>query len=94
MAVLFGDKKTKDGWIRVTCIQYQMEAHENGHVINAEEVPDYPVPPRGKKAVQYYHPEKKEWKYDMVDSQWSQEEVLLELVDAVRELTIVLKERK
>lgn len=95
MAVVFGDKFTEDGWLRVTCVQYQMESHENGYLVNAENVPDYPtMVPRGKTAVQMYHPERNEWRFDYIDVPLTKEQILEELVDAVRELTTVLKERK
>jgi hypothetical protein len=51
MAVVFGDKTTEDGWLRVTCIQWQMDSHENGYSVNAEDIPDYPKLPRGKSPV-------------------------------------------
>jgi hypothetical protein len=93
MAVVFGDKTT-DGWLRVTCIQWQMDSHENGHSVNAEDIPDYPTMPRGKAAVQMYNPTTNEWRFDKVDVPLTKEQILEELVDAVRELTAVLKERK
>ena len=95
MAVVFGDKKTEDGWLRVTCIQWQMEAHENGHSVKTEEIPEYPTNlKRGKAAIQMYHPEKNEWRFDEIDVPLTKEQILEELVEAVRELTAVLKERK
>ena len=94
MAVVFGDKKTTDGWLRVTCIQWKMDSHENGYSINAEDVPDYPIMPRGKAAVQMYNPTTNEWRFDQIDAPLTKEQVLEELVDAVRELTAVLKERQ
>jgi hypothetical protein len=42
MAVVFGDKTTSDGWLRVTCIQWQMDSHENGYSVDAKDIPDYP----------------------------------------------------
>jgi hypothetical protein len=48
MAVVFGDKTTDDGWLRVTCIQWQMDSHENGYSVDAKDIPDYPKMPRGK----------------------------------------------
>jgi hypothetical protein len=94
MAVVFGDKKTEDGWLRVTCIQWQMDKHENGYSVDAKDIPDYPVLARGKMPVQMYHPEKNEWRFDEIDVPLTKEQILEELVDAVRELTAVLKERK
>jgi hypothetical protein len=93
MAVVFGDKTT-DGWLRVTCIQYQMNSHENGYSVNAEDIPDYPKMPRGKAAVQMYNPTTNEWRFDETDVPLTKEQILEELVEAVRELTSVLKERK
>ena len=93
MAVVFGDKTT-DGWLRVTCIQYQMDSHENGYSVNAEDIPDYPTMPRGKSAVQMYSPTTKQWRFDETDVPLTKEQILEELVEAVRELTAVLKERK
>lgn len=94
MAVVFGDKTTSDGWLRVTCIQWQMDFHENGYSVNAKDVPDYPQPIRGKSAVQMYHPEENKWKFEFIDAPLTKEQILEDLVEAVRELTAVLKERK
>jgi hypothetical protein len=94
MAVVFGDKTTEDGWLRVTCIQWQMDSHENGYSVNAEDIPDYPKLPRGKSPVQMYHPDTKQWRFDETDVPLTKEQILEELVEAVRELTTVLKERK
>ncbi len=93
MAVVFGDK-TIDGWLRVTCIQWQMDSHENGRSVNAEDIPEYPTMPRGKAAVQMYNPTTNEWRFDEIDVPLTKEQILEELVEAVRELTSVLKERK
>ena len=94
MAVVFGDKTTSDGWLRVTCIQWQMDSHENGYSVDAKDIPDYPKTARGKAPVQMYHPETKQWRFDEIDVPLTKEQILEELVDAVRELTAVLKERK
>lgn len=94
MAVVFGDKQSNDGWIRVTCIQYQLQAHENGYSVDATQIPDYPTMPKGKSAVQMYNPETNQWRFDETDVALTKEQILEELVDAVRELTTVLKERK
>jgi hypothetical protein len=93
MAVVFGDKAT-DGWLKVTCIQYKINSHENGHTVNIEDIPSYPTMPRGKSAIQMYNPELNQWRFDEVDVPLTKEQILEELVDAVRELTTVLKERK
>lgn len=94
MAVVFGDKTTSDGWLRVTCIQWQMESHENGFTVDSKEIPEYPRMPRGKAAVQMFNPATNEWRFDEIDVPLTKEQILEELVDAVRELTTVLKERK
>lgn len=93
MAVVFGNKKD-DGWLQVTCIQWQMDSHENGYSVKAEDVPEYPQLPKGKAPVQMYRPETNEWRFDEIDVPLTKEQILEELVDAVRELTAVLKERK
>lgn len=94
MAVLFGDKTTSDGWVRVSCIQWQMDKHENGYSIDANDIPDFPKMPKGKGAIQMYHPEKNEWRFDEIDIPLTKEQILEDLVLAVKELTAVLKERK
>lgn len=93
MAVVFGNK-TEGDWLRVTCIQWQMQSHENGHTVNAEDIPEYPQTPRGKSPVQMYNPVTNEWRYDLVDVPLTKEQILEDLVEAVKELTAVLKERK
>jgi hypothetical protein len=50
--------------------------------------------PRGKAPVQMYHPDTKQWRFDETDVPLTKEQILEELVEAVRELTTVLKERK
>lgn len=94
MAVVFGDRKTDDGWLRVTCIQWQMDKHENGYSVSSDDVPEHPKMPKGKMAVQMYHPETNSWRFDEIDVPLTKEQILEELVFAVRELTAVLKERK
>lgn len=94
MAVVFGDKFLDGGWLRVTCIQWQLDSHENGYSVNSEDIPDYPKMPKGKGAVQLYHPEKNEWRFDAIDIPLTQEQLLEELLEAVRELTATIKERK
>ena len=93
MAVVFGDKTTADGWLRVTCIQWQMESHENGYSIKAEDIPDYPTMPRGKAAVQMYQPERNEWRFDETDVPLTKEQILEELVEAIRELTQCIRSK-
>jgi hypothetical protein len=41
-----------------------------------------------------YHPDTKQWRFDETDVPLTKEQILEELVEAVRELTTVLKERK
>lgn len=95
MAVVFGDKiKNEPGWIRVTCIQWQIDSHEDGYTVNKEDIPEYPKTARGKAAIQLYNPELNQWRFDEIDVPLTKEQILEELVDAVRELTTVLKERK
>lgn len=93
MAVVFGNK-TENDWIRVTCIQWKMDKHENGYTVNSDEIPEYPSVQKGKAPVQMYNPITNEWKFDLIDVPLTKEQILEELVDAVRELTAVLKERK
>jgi hypothetical protein len=71
-----------------------MESHENGYTVDKEDIPEYPQVPRGKAAVQMYNPELNQWKFTEIDVPLTKEQILEELVDAVRELTAVLKERK
>ena len=94
MAVVFGDKKTSDGWLRVTCIQWQIDSHENGYSVDAQDIPDYPTMPKGKAAVQMYNPETNQWKFDEIDVPLTQEQILEDLAGAVRELITVLKEKQ
>lgn len=93
MAVVFGDKTTADGWLRVTCIQWQMDSHENGHSVDAKDIPDYPNLPRGKAPVQMYHPERNEWRFDEIDVPLTKEQIMEELVEAIRELTQVIRSK-
>lgn len=85
MAVLFGDKQ-KDGWLRVSQIQYQMDAHPNGHTIKIEKMPPYPPRQPGVAWVQMYNPKTKKWRYDKEAVPLTQEESLQEIAAAVREL--------
>ena len=95
MAVVFGDRLKNDPeWIRVGCIQWQMDSHENGYTVNKEDVPEYPKVAKGKAPVQMYNPTLNQWRFDEIDVPLTKEQILEELVDAVRELTAALKERK
>lgn len=93
MAVVFGEKKDADGWIRTTMIQYQIESHENGHTVDKDDIPDYPESGMGVGWVQYYHPEKNEWKYEQVKIPYTKEESILEVATAIRELALAIKEK-
>jgi hypothetical protein len=95
MAVIFGDKvKSDPGWLRVTCIQWQIDSHENGYTVDKDDIPEYPKVGRGKAAIQMYNPTLNEWRFDEVDVPLTKEQILEELVYAVKELTAALKERK
>lgn len=85
MAVVFGDNQKGD-WIRVTCIQYEMEEHPNGYTIKASDVPEYPFKKPGKSSVMLFNVNTKEWKFDDVDAPYTQEEALLEIASALREI--------
>ena len=93
MAVVFGDKTTSDGWLRVTCIQWQMDSHENGYSVDAKDIPDYPTMPRGKSAVQMYNPTTNEWRFDETDVPLTKEQIMEELVEAIRELTQCIRSK-
>lgn len=92
MAVVFGDKAA-DGWVQVTCIQWQLDSHKDGYSVKIEDIPKTPTPPRGKVLLQMYHPERNEWRFDEIDRPFTTEELLEDLTEAVRELTAVIKER-
>jgi len=85
MAVIFGEKQ-KDGWLKVTMIQYQLDKHPNGHSFNAEKIPPYPPHKPGVGHVQMYNPKTKKFRYDKVEVPLSQEEAMQELATAMREL--------
>jgi hypothetical protein len=92
MAVVFGDKTTDDGWLRVTCIQWQMDSHENGYSVDAKDIPDYPKLCRGKALCRCTTPIQNEWRFDETDVPLTKEQILEELVEAIRELTQCDKE--
>jgi hypothetical protein len=92
MAVVFGDKTTDDGWLRVTCIQWQMDSHENGYSVDAKDIPDYPTMPSGKRLCRCTTPSANEWRFDETDVPLTKEQILEELVEAIRELTQCDKE--
>lgn len=93
MAVLFGEAPNADGWVKVTMIQYKMDSHENGHSINAEDIPEYPESGMGVGWVQYYHPSENKWKFDQIKTPYTKEESLLEIAAAIRELAQAIKEK-
>lgn len=93
MAVLFGEAPNADGWIKVTMIQYKIDSHENGHFIKADDIPDYPEGGMGVGWVQYYHPDKEEWKFEQIKIPYTKEESLLEIAAAIRELAQAIKEK-
>lgn len=93
MAVLFGELPDKEGWIKVSMIRYNIDSHEDGHSINKEDIPDYPKGGKGVGWVQYYHPEKREFKYKEIEVSYTKEESMLEIAAAIRELAQVIKEK-
>lgn len=93
MPVLFGEKPDKEGWVAVTGIQYLIDSHDNGYSIKNEDILKPPLRKKGKNFTHFYHPERNEWRFDEVDVPLTQEEIFEDLVEAVRELTAVIKER-
>jgi len=93
MAVVFGEAPNQEGWIKVTMIQYQMDSHENGHTINADDIPEYPKGGMGVGWVQYYHPSKDEWKFESIEVPFTDVESRLEIASAIRELAQAIKEK-
>jgi hypothetical protein len=73
MPVIFGEKR-EDGKIVVGCVQYQIDIHPNG--ITVDNIPDYPVPVKGKNTVQLFDPITKEFSYEQVDRQLTKDEML------------------
>ena len=93
MAVVFGEAPNDEGWIKVTMIHYKMDNHENGHTVDAENIPEYPESGMGVGWVQYYHPAKNEWKFEQIKVPFTKEETLLEIASAIRELAQTIKEK-
>lgn len=93
MAVVFGETPNDEGWIKVTMIHYKMDSHENGHTVDAEDIPEYPEGGMGVGWVQYYHPAKDEWKFEQIKVSFTKEETLLEIASAIRELAQAIREK-
>jgi hypothetical protein len=91
MAVIFGDKQ-KDGWIKVSAIQYQMESHPNGYTIKAEKIPPYPQHEPGVGWVQMFNPKTKRFRFDEIKISLTKEEATLEVAAAIRELATTVRE--
>jgi hypothetical protein len=49
--------------------------------------------PRGKSAVQMYNPTTNKWRFDETDVPLTKEQILEELVEAVRELTQAIRSK-
>jgi len=93
MAVIFGEQADDKGWIKVTMIQHQMESHENGHTVNAEDIPEYPKGGMGVGWQQQYCPEKDEWRFVEIEVPYTDVESRLEIASAIRELAQAIKEK-
>ena len=85
MAVVFGEKQ-KDGWLKVTMIQWQLDKHPNGHTVKAEKIPPYPERVPGVGHIQMFNPKTKKWRYDVEKVPLTQDEVLADIAMAIREL--------
>lgn len=92
MAVLFGDR-CPDGWVRTSCIQYLIDADPNGFTVDKDTIPPYPDSSPGVGWVQFYNPSSNQWRYDPVKIPYTQEEALLEIASAIRQLADTLKEK-
>ena len=93
MAVIFGEGPDSDGWVKVSVIQYQMEAHESGYTVDAASIPEYPQSGFGVGWVQYYSPQKDDWKFEEIKIPYTEAEGMLEVASAIRELAQVIKEK-
>ena len=93
MAVLFGQGPDAEGWVKTSSIQYKMDSHENGHTINADDIPDYPEGGFGVGWTQHYHPDKGAWEFRQVKVPYTKEESMLEIATAIRELAQAIKEK-
>lgn len=93
MAVVFGEGQNLDGWIKVTCIQYQIDSHENGHAVNVDNIPEPPEGGMGIGWVMYYHPCNDEWKFEQIKVPYTDVESRLEIANAIRELAQAIKEK-
>jgi hypothetical protein len=92
MAVIFGDKKEGD-WLRVTCIQWQMESHEDGYSIPKESVPEYPQGGFGVGYEMWLNTENRTFKFNEIKVPHTKEEALMEIAFAIKDLAQALKER-
>jgi len=92
MAVLFGEHK-ENGWLTVHSIQYQIEEHPNGYIVDPKDIPPYPDFTPGVGWVQMYNPETKEWRYDKMFRPHTESEAMLEIAAAIRELAAVLSNK-
>lgn len=92
MAVLFGEIRD-GGWIQTTCIQYEIESHPNGYVIDHNDIPPYPDATPGVGWMQMYNPGTKERRYDKVFRPHTEAEAMIEIVAAIRELAAVLSNK-
>lgn len=93
MAVIFGEGPDAEGWVKVSIIQYQIEEHENGYSVDRGSIPDYPQSGFGVGWVQYYNPEKNDWKFEEIKIPYTEAEGMLEVASAIRELAQVIKEK-
>ena len=93
MAVLFGEGPDSEGWVKASVIQHKMDNHENGYVVNNDDIPEYPEGGKGVGWVQYYHPKQNKWKFEPVKVPFTKEESMLEIAAAIRELAQAIKEK-
>ncbi len=93
MALIFGMKRP-NGLIQVTEIQYQRDSDpRGGFKVEADDIPEYPTPKPGIGYTMLFDPETSKFIFEEGYRPHTQEEALLEVANALKEIAQYLKEK-
>jgi hypothetical protein len=93
MALMFGMDRP-DGMVQITEIQYQKDSDpRGGHQIDPKDIPEYPDPKIGVSYTMLYNPDTKTFVFEEGYRPHTQEEAILEVAAALRELAEAVRSK-
>lgn len=92
MAVVYG-KKVEGDWIKVQSIHYQIDHDDNGYYVDKDSIPERPVKKPGFFDELFFNINTKEFEFREIVVPLTKDEVLNEMLLAIRELTEVIRNK-